>query len=209
MQEAFSAYIRSMALFILFASLVQALVPNARYKAYIRLVLGFILLLIAVRPLGGILQALTGGGLQGALQALKPDYKTEATAFSTDARQDVLVLDIYERELYTQLDALTNSVGLHLLDADFQIAAAGERFGLVEEIWLTVSAQAKKAALIRIEPIRIQVGIQADPPPPEEPEEIAALKKAISHFYNLSTQHIHCNIRQDANGNTQDEPKQR
>jgi len=201
MLQAFSAYIQNVAVFLIFASLVMILAPNERYRSYIRLTLGFLLVLLAVKPLGGVLNALGGNGLQDALAQLSMDYSRSDLAvrhgLAPDA-QDSLVLEAYERELYVHLEAIVLRRGLHLETAAFTLANEGERFGMVEEIYITVSEPTAASAskpLIRIEPIRIQSGVLAEAETDDAPPAVEELKKNISDFYNLSTQHIYCIMR--------------
>ena len=198
---AFSAYIRDMAMFLVFSSLVLLLAPNERFKAYIRLALGFVLILLAVRPLGGVPGFFDGGLAQGVLAKLSVGYSQDVMALEAARAdgQDEIILAAYEKELYARLAQMTERGGeMTLVSAAFTLGREGERFGMVEAIWMSVAlrpAGEGKKPLIRIEPIRIEPFRREEETALEEPPAVSALKKTISDFYNISTQHIYCNVQ--------------
>jgi len=114
-------------------------------------------------------------------------------------RQDEIILAAYEKELYARLAQMTERGGeMTLVSAAFTLGREGERFGMVEAIWMSVAlrpAGEGKKPLIRIEPIRIEPFRREEETALEEPPAVSALKKTISDFYNISTQHIYCNVQ--------------
>ena len=204
----FSAYIRNMAMFMMFSSLVLLLAPNERFKSYIRLALGFVLILLAIQPLGRVFGLLGGNGLQGMLAKLSVGYSQEMMALDASAQEDgqaEIILEAYEKELYARLQEMVETgrsslLGgeMTLVSADFVLGREGEQFGMVEGITMTIAmrpAEEAKKPLIRIEPIHIEPYRRAENAADDELPAIAALKKTISDFYNISTQHIYCNVQ--------------
>ena len=193
MLSAFSAYIQGIAVFLVFSSLVLLLAPSEKSKAYIRLTLGFVLVLLVVKPMGGILDKIGSFRL-----LLNPINSITVPAFNSSAHNDI-ILSAYEEELQSYLVNLVDRDRKYtLLSAEFILAQEAEQFGMVESIRMTLAVQADSAAsqpFIRIEPIRIQSGpLAAEQTEPEDPA-LSALKNTVSGFYNVPAQHIHCIVQ--------------
>ena len=202
MLAAFSAYIRDISMFLIFTNLILLLTPNGRFQSYIRLALGFMLVLLAIRPLGGLLNAFGGDGLPAALSRLSVGYHQDVMALEIAAQeggQTELILETYEKELRARLQTIVESSGqMTFISASFTLGESGAQFGMVESIRLTIAQRPPndaKKPLIRIEPIHIEPIRRSDALPDAEPPAVATLKKTISDFYNISTQHIYCNVQ--------------
>jgi len=194
MLSAFSAYIQNIAVFLVFSSLVLLISPSEKSKSYIRLTLGFALILLAVKPLSRILNSI--GNTNGVL--VYNSNSITVPVFDVSAHDEIVLLT-YEAELRTHLEHLVaEDDHFELLSSEFTIARDAERFGTVESIRMTLTTsapEAEKKPFLRIEPIRIQTGPHAtEEPAPDNPAAVA-LKNAVSRFYNLSTEHIHCIVQ--------------
>ena len=93
MLGAFSAYIKNIAVFTLFAAFAELLMPENNFKKYLHFVLGLLLLTAVLKPMFSLL----GTDFEG---------KTIQKTLSVWAKEDVqkqwgeeMILDIYKKEL--------------------------------------------------------------------------------------------------------------
>ncbi len=104
MLEAFSAYIKNIAVFMLFAAFAEMLMPENNLKKYISLVMGLILLTIVIKPMFFVFQK--GADLElKALQQAVSFWSEEYDIQNTENNQwnETMILNIYKKELEQKL----------------------------------------------------------------------------------------------------------
>ena len=203
MIEIISSYVRNIAVFLIFMGFVGVIAPDGKYKSYINLTLGFILVLIVIGPILNILNggfdallsdiSFSGLGFSGERTVLASDYN------HSEGLQNKMILDAYKEKLEEQLMAV---VWPHLKKSHsyesgvFQVGEGSEDFGEIFAIQL-VLAEGRESGepppLIYIEPIVIGDKKLPDSlnEPAEEDSYIKNLKKVISDFYNITSSNIY------------------
>jgi hypothetical protein len=163
--------------------------PSGKYKKYVALITGLVLLLLMIKPL----QHFTGQGLpvtdwfSGITSVPAADSGAEYEQWSRSQ-----ISAAFEEQLYAQVDAILAQEGYTLKEAVFEYE---DDFSQVTRMDLTVYAgpEVKKQSkpLIRIEPVKIPFGGEA-PSEKTEPESEDALriKKLITDFYSPDVPHI-------------------
>lgn len=201
--EAFSAYIRDIAVFLIFISFVDIIVPQKKYKEYINLMLAFILIFIVVSPLNSFLGFF--GENNGSLFAdetinYNRSLLQKEGAYYEEA-QKAAVLAQYSDELLLQLKRMVESGGQFTFEqGEFSLDSTDESFGEIKTISVTVTEVAPKPTkkpFIRIEPVKVKVNkqeAQDETPPNVETSQIKDLKKSISDFYHILDEHIYVYI---------------
>ena len=191
---AFFEYIRNITYYLVFASVVGIFAPVGKYKKFVNLVMGFVLLLLMVQPLAGffagrdipVTQWFAGpiptmnGGLTGNLDAVYASWWDDY--FST----------AFQSQLEAQLSRLLEANGYTLYSAEFTYSAD---FSQIESVSVHVSVSptyspGERVPFIRIQPPRferIQIG---ETPPAETCPHQEKVKTLISEFYNLPKSHI-------------------
>lgn len=199
MLEAISAYIRNIAVFLIFAGFVRVLLPDGKYREYINLTLAFILVLITAAPLIGLL----GGEYTDVFFDFGVGYDKNVMALEHegyDETQSRLVLEAYAESLKEQLERLVKSCGYVFAGAVFILGDGEENFGEILRIDVEVYSEPEKEEkkpLIRIETVRIG----SNTLPGYSGEEAGGdagtgiLKKAISDFYNIVQDNIYIAVR--------------
>lgn len=185
---AFFDYIRNITYYLLFAALVNMAAPGGKYKKYVALVTGLILVCLILHPLTTLLDGglpvtelyarivpvpSSGGGDTAHYEAWQ--YETLKTAF--------------EDQLSAQLSALLAQNGYVMEDASFVYT---DDFSQMQQITVTATREGKARAkpFIYIEPVRIGKGTTE-----AESHEAETVKKLISDFYKLGAEHIDVSIR--------------
>jgi stage III sporulation protein AF len=190
---AFFDYLRNITYYLLFSTLAGLAAPSGKYKKYVALITGLVLLLLMIQPLKDIV----GRGVpvtEWFSGVITPPEISEANengpgaAFSAEAynRWSYGQLDAaFEEQLFAQVESLLSGEGFTLVSADFDYQ---EDFSRINSMTLTVQSAKQGKPLIYIEPVRI--GRQAAPETePEDPNSIR-VKKILSDFYGPDAPHI-------------------
>ena len=175
----FFEYLRNITYYLLFATLAGMAAPAGKYRQYVKLVTGFILLLLIIKPLA----AYTNGLGVPVTEWFAAGPAVYAGAGYGDLYDETLS-SVFQEQLRSQLSQLLSQHNFELLEADFYFNADYTR---LESIFVTARRSAEeKKPFIRIEPIRIGTGESAD---------INVLKKIISSFYSIEAGHIHVKVQ--------------
>ena len=100
MLEAFSAYIKNIAVFTLFAAFAELLMPENNFKKYLSLVMGLLLLTAVLKPMLLIFQRGTDLELQTVQNTISLWAESNKGVNTAQEKwNDEMILDIYKKEL--------------------------------------------------------------------------------------------------------------
>ncbi len=190
---AFFEYLRNITYYLLFSTLLGMAAPSGKYKKYVSLITGLVLLLLMVQPLKSlagqgvpVTEWFSGLAAANAAEspinpnaALSPEEASPAeSAYSQWSREQIGAA--FEEQLYIQVEALLSKEGYALQSAEFEYE---DDFSKITGMDLTVSVprggSQKSRPLIRIEPVTIG---QSETPEEPEDENISRVKKLIADF---------------------------
>ena len=194
MIAALGSYIRNIAVFLIFMSFAGIIVPSGKYKEYIDLFFGIVLVFILVSPLTAVFSGRIDVGLLLSSAEISLDRAAipKEAAFYEDTQKKI-ILQAYRENLLVQLKMVVESDRKYeFLDGGFDIVEDDERFGELTSVYCEITA-AEKNPLIKIDPVDIYVK-EGSLVAPAEPEELA-LKKTLSGFYNLTGDNIHITVQ--------------
>lgn len=194
--EAFSAYIRTIAVFLLLQSFVKLISPNKKYNRYIDFVIGLVLITIIISPISKIL-----AGYTKPFDSLIPklSYTLSYNEVSDNAyineEQNKIILDAYCQQLSQQLESLIGNTEYSLIDSEFLIGQEESNRGEILNIRILVGEKriSGEKKLIRIDGVKVKLPNQRTE---AENEEISSIKKLISDFYKLSLDNIYITIQE-------------
>lgn len=179
---------------MIFATFASIIVPNNKYKKYIDMVTGLILIMIISKPIAGILNSGTGqipfNTLFAGIKGFGNVDVSSAESVDYEKLHSEMLKQTYDELALRQMQSLLdNETKYAILSAEIE---ASEDLGQIKHISLLLQAVEDTRSgkpLIWIEPIRIGTGVGSvsnnnDP-------EIEKIKKIISDFYNLSFDNIH------------------
>lgn len=191
----FGDYIRNIAIFLVFSSVVQMLAPHKRFRAYIELLLNLILMVIVFAPIAGIL---TGTDLDALLENSTYSYSKSLIANEAslyDEQQKEAVIVEYKQALTEQMkQLLAEQDGYTYAGGSFEVDSSDENFGAIKAVYLSVSQSGEEdTPLIRIERVEpvIPFANSADSGDSVNLEKYAALKEAISGYYFVPIENIY------------------
>lgn len=183
------------------------IVPNSKYKKFVNLTLGFVMIFIVLSPL----QTLIGGFsapvdeiVDKLTGQINTDVISKEAAFYTESNKQ-LVISEYKARLNEQTKEKINAGGVfEFISSDFSIDSTEDGFGTILAVSVTLrekAAEPTQKPLIRIEPVSVESvsvfsPIRTGAPEPDSPD-ILSIKKVISDFYNLSYDNIYITVADD------------
>lgn len=191
---AFFEYLRNITYYLMFATVVGMFAPAGRYRKFVSLVLGFVLLLLMIQPLAAFFGGRDVPVTEWFISAMPRFEYSAETAYSD--WWDTHLRGAFETQLEAQLVRLLNANGFEVHSAEFCYA---DDFGTLNSIRVRLSRAETptpdRVPFIRIQPPQISPIQIGEPSAPEEtcPDADAA-KILISQFYNLPKSHIHVEV---------------
>ena len=187
---AFFDYLRNITYYLLFASLVGLIAPAGKYKKFVALVMGLILLVLLLQPIRSLIgtQIPVTEWFAGLLPQQVHDVANIDGTYS--AWRDNYLAAAFEAQLSAQVEGLLEREGIIMHDAGFTYS---DDFSRITSVWVQVSRKeevSRRVPFIRIEPVQVR---REDPP--EDPL-IDEVKNLIAGFYNLPGTHIYVEVRQ-------------
>lgn len=189
----FVQWVKNIAIFYVVATLLQNLIPNNKYKRYVKLFLGIVMVVLLVRPLGDIFGI--GGNYESILQdknnqEMAAELKAELNL--VDEERSNIIVGEYTKKICSDIEEYVTSIGAYYIDADVVIDTDGtsESFGNIKSITVNVSrGSAYQKERISVDEIKIGDGEDMN-------EELLSvtIKNYLSDFYNLSKRNIYVNI---------------
>lgn len=194
--EYFVQWIKNIAIFYIIASLILNIIPGDKYKRYIRLFLGVVMVILLIKPIGrltgldGKFDELFWTGSYGAMSA---DLKAEL-AFADEERIRLITAE-FEKKISDDIKAYVESLGAVYISSrtEINIDPASKGYGSLSRISVDISrGGAYSQGNIYVPPVYAQ-----DKDKYYEDELIAIeIKNYLADFYNLEKRNIYVNISQ-------------
>lgn len=184
---AISSYIKNIAIFIIFISFVGIILPSDKYKNYINIVLGFMLMFILINPF------LKHFSKKGVLDFTEIYNELGISTNYVDDEKERLekihgeiIEEAYTLKLKKEVEGILGVENIYLknLKADFDV-----KTGEISKMELYISDEEERKEIQKINIEKISIAEKEDKG--EEDIESTEIKKIISDFYNLSFDNIH------------------
>ena len=210
---AFFEYLRNIVYYLMFATVVGIFAPSGKYRKFVSLVLGFVLLLLIVQPLTGLFRGEEAPITEWFAEAFGGIGGENATLLNAEEayamRWDAHLRETFEAQLEAQLARQLAVGGFILHEAHFDYT---DDFGQITRVGVSMSEgrvstdgfiqpPAPRVPLIRIQPPQIRVRpVQINEPTEEADDDTPfcataeAVKILISQFYNLPKSHIYVEV---------------
>ena len=188
---AFFEYFRNITYYLLFAALVGLIAPTGKYKKFVSLVMGLILLVLLLQPIRSFMgtQIPVTEWFAGLLPQQAHDTADIEGIYVT--WRDTYFAAAFEAQLSAQVERLLEQNGITMHEAHFTYT---NDFSQITSVWVRVSreeAAPQRVPFIRIEPVQVRRDDRDDPP--EDPI-IDEVKNLIAGFYNLPGTHIYVEV---------------
>jgi len=197
----FREYVQNIAMVIIFTSFLGLILPRSKHKSYIRLIAGLVVILAVIAPIAGLL---SGRNLEeffvSAERQLSFDIATRTIQSGGHFEDTMLraVLAEHRSGIEAGMRQKISNLGYELVDSRIYIDESEENFGMIAALALVLSptqgAEESDRGLIRVDRVnvgRIGIGSNIAAGQSEGNDEINAIKKLLSDFYNLSVENIY------------------
>ncbi|MDR1642101.1 MAG: stage III sporulation protein AF [Clostridiales bacterium] len=180
-----SHWLRNLSFFLIFSAFAGIILPNEKYKKYIDLCFGIVLVIIMLQPITGLL-----GLGEFPVDELFDQIAGSAapSSASGDEYTDLqwkLVKESFDSQVKAQISAMIEEKGYSISSLE---VISSEDLATITSVKATVrKKEAASRPFIYIEPVKPSSGANASQ---AEPAEIKKLKTEISDFYKLSVDNI-------------------
>jgi len=178
-------YIKNIALFMIFSAFAEIIIPNGKYRVYAKTVIGFLLIIIVIRPVFGFFDE---NGFQTVFGSVSNEFnKTimEKEEDFYDDKQKKILRKNFSDNLAEQAEKVLQNICV-VLEAKFVLRDDGFD---IEKAEFVVKPKESDKNFFRIEKFKSEEEISS--------EFVQNLKKVISDFYNLSFDNIHIIVRKN------------
>lgn len=194
--EYFVQWIKNIAVFYIIASLILNIIPGDKYKRYIKLFLGVVMVILLIKPIGR-LTGLDGKFDKlfwtGSYGAMSDELKAEL-AFADEERIRVITAE-FEKKISADIKDYVESLGAVYISSrpEIDIDPASKGYGSLARISVEISrGGAYSQGNIYVPPVYVQ-----DRDNYYEDELIAIeIKNYLADFYKLEKRNIYVNISQ-------------
>jgi len=190
MVEGIKIWIRNIAIFLIFSSLIEIIVPQKKYKKYINLVLSLIFILIVLEPI------IKFQNIDVNINKILSENEGEIVANNYELgvakeKQNELVTQNYIKQLKSQIEVLMNEGGFYIQQIDIEIFENIEEqdYGQIKQINLEISKEKNIDDKIVIKNIIIEEDIK-DKADIENTEDEKKIVEQISSYYDITNTQV-------------------
>lgn len=213
-------WVRQIVFFLIFMSLFYQIVPDKKYKSYLKLFASLVLILLTVNPLlqfFDMRQSLEFQQNVFAYPGEVEEFRLKAEQAQGQQYEDIL--ETYRQTVEEQLRGMAEGFGLYARDCEAALSAETESFGQVTGVRMTVSYRRLERgsdreqegisadSVEKIEEISIpsvqlgalesesepepeQPGTDAGQPEPAESQDLLNLREQITRLYQLKPEQV-------------------
>ncbi len=190
MIESISAYIKNVAILLVFITFIGIILPSGKYKNYIDLVLGLVLIVVMLKPALNIFSK--GNGID----IPREFYKNAVGDYTMSDYENIhndMVDKSFNSLLKQQADSLITPHNYKVSELDIRYDQLSyEIYNMHLYIYKTDN---KKTGLIEIEPVTIRLPSANKENEENSDPEIKNIKNIISDFYNVPVDNIYITVQ--------------
>lgn len=194
MIEAFSAYIKTIAIFIIFSAFAEIIMPNENFKKYVHIVIGFLMIVIVLKPITTVLGK---GGLDftNMIEEKEVNISDEQimqNGKNYEAMENEYLLNIYKQNMIDKITSDMEQKGIYASNILLTVGKQENNFGELLEIEMTVSkkSEKQKSSVLEVKPVEVIDMKQKN----EESETFDIENEAIEILktqYHVASESIH------------------
>lgn len=157
MIEAFSAYIKTIAIFIIFSAFAEIIMPNENFKKYVHIVIGFLMIVIVLKPITTVLGK---GGLDftNMIEEKEVNISNEQivqNGKNYEAMENEYLLNIYKQNMIDKITSDMEQKEIYPSNILLTIGEQENNFGELLEIEMTISKknEKQKNSVLEVKPV--------------------------------------------------------
>lgn len=186
----FVSWMKGIACFFIISSLVLHIIPNEKYQKYIKMFMGFLMIIFLMQPLGKIFS------LDNLFESYLNDnsynqmsYELEAKLKGVEEERQNIILSEYKEAIREGVTEYLDGIDMELRDLSVSIDTdeSSESFGQITSMSLKVTGKGKQKS-ISVESVNLGKNNA------ESQLLEIEIKNYLSDFYNLEKHNINVNI---------------
>lgn len=180
------SWMRNLAYYYLFYSVIMNILPDNQYRAYIKDFMGVLLIILLLSPILAFLKMDHQLTAKVALTRMEEDYQAAVDgSLVVEEKNHDYQQYAYEKEIESQITQLLQKYELYVWD--MQITLEGEDAFLIKRICI-LAGRAPDQEEYRVEEVVIS--------PETESSEVINLKKELQEVYQMDPVNIIINIQE-------------
>lgn len=200
MLHLFGAYIKTIAAFLIFSAFAEIIMPDNKYKKYISIVLGFLMIATIMKPLGSILgsdkfEFINLAKAESSINLEKSTMPESEQYYSN--KQNEFVTEIYKKSINEDIKMRIINENINIVDVkavineDYNDAGYGE----IVSISVNVNSEESEDTGSIVKPVDIngygESGSNASNDVSDETREI--IIQSLNEYYKIPTEKIEIN----------------
>jgi len=186
MTEAIYSWMRNLAYFYLFYSVIMNILPDNQYRAYIKDFMGVLLIILLLSPILSFFKMDHQLTAKVALARMEEEYKTAVdSSLVVEEKNHDYQQYAYKKEIEDQITQLLQKYELYVWD--MQITLDGEESFLIKKIYI-LAGRALDQEEYRVGEVVISQE--------EESEEVINIKNELQEVYQMNPVNIIINIQE-------------
>lgn len=174
----FYYYIKNIILFLIFMSFIQVILPNSKYRSYINLVFGMMLIFIMIKPLDLIFDSVKNVEALTIFneEELKKNANIDIKKYENI--QNDMVKKVFKENIKKQIKTLLNDKYI-IKDIDLEIYENKYLEITINKIYITLTENINK---IYVKPFKEDKSFKN--------KEIDNIKQDIANLYNIKKENV-------------------
>jgi len=186
MTEAIYSWMRNLAYYYLFYSVIMNILPDHQYRSYIKDFMGVLLIILLLSPILAFFKMDHQLTAKVALARMEEDYKAAAdSSIVLEEKNHDYQQYAYEKEIESQITQLLQKHELYVWD--MQITLEGEEVFLIKRIYVLAGSVPNQEEY-RVGEVIIN--------PETESSEVINIKKELQEVYQMNPVNIIINIQE-------------
>lgn len=187
--EAAGGFVKNIAVYIILISVVLHCLPDTKYKKYVKMFSGMLLIILLLTPIFRLFQK--NDLLDQTYFRKNYEKAMEESRVNLHIYEDVQkekMLQVYQKEIKTYIETLAEQRGLYVRRSEIRMEedAENEEFGTIREMDIVLSSSPEKTGEIEKITILPDSGV-------ESMDEIT-IKEQICELYAIPKEQIHLQI---------------
>ncbi len=193
-------WVKNIIIFLILVNILSNLVQSANYKKYTKIFTGMVLIIIVIAPISKILNLGNKLDFNFNSELVKLDTRLSDIDFGDiENKKNELILNEYKDEITNQIKDFALKEGLNVKSVDLKIneETSDNNYGKIENIniILTKNLSDSQIKVEKVKKINIKDKTSKNNNLNESISEIN-IKKALSDFYNISTNNINISTQE-------------
>lgn len=196
MIEIFTAYIKTIAVFLIFSVFAEMIISD-RFKKYLNVVLGLLMILTITGPCLKLFTEFDPGSLSFWEEDLMAFQ--ELSPMADAGQEDALTLALFQSQVEKSIQQTCQVDGYRMLEVKAAIDSGQEQYGGIQQVTVLCVPEEREQSFYAIEPVAPygqEAGLEEKP----LPEALYGMKEKIAEQYGVPADNITIELQMPRGG---------